>query len=66
MATNGDYSYFERDEQGRPVRFVEYHDSHIHDGKCPHVHETDMREVTIGSICKGGNYHESRKVRETE
>lgn len=58
-----DYSYFERDETGAPIKFVEHHESHSHKGKCPHEHEVDLREVTIKSISKGGDYHKHRKDR---
>lgn len=60
---DNDYSYFERNEKGEPEKFVEHHESHSHDGRCPHEHETDMREATIGSISKGGNYNDLRKDR---
>lgn len=58
-----DYSYFERNEKGEPIKFVEHHESHKHNGKCPHEHEVDMSEATIESISKGGNYNDLRKDR---
>lgn len=61
---DNDYSYFERNEKGEPIKFVEHHESHSHEGKCPHEHETDMREATIESISKHGNYNDLRKIRE--
>lgn len=58
-----DYSYFERDETGEPVKFVEHHESHPHHGECPHEHEVDLKEATIESISKGGNWNDLRKDR---
>lgn len=58
-----DYSYFERNEKGEPVKFVEHHESHSHNGQKPHEHEVDLKEATIGSISKGGNYNSLRKDR---
>ncbi len=58
-----DKSYFERDDKGKPVKFVERHESHYHDGKKPHEHEVDLYKATIGSISKGGNYNDLRKDR---
>lgn len=43
-----DYSYFERNEKGEPVKFVEHHESHSHDGKNPHEHEVDLKDATVG------------------
>ena len=66
MANKEDYSYFERDEKGRPVKFVEHHESHPHKGQCPHEHEVDLKKATIASISKDGNYSELRTDRKTK
>lgn len=58
-----DYEYFERNEKGEPVKFVQYHDSHPHKGKQPHEHEVDLREATIESIQRHGNFDKLRKDR---
>lgn len=59
-----DYGYFERNEKGEPVKFIQHHESHEHDGKVPHEHEVDLREATIESISKNGNFNDLRKIRE--
>lgn len=61
---DNDYSYFVRNEDGEPVKFVEHHESHPHNGKCPHEHEVDLKEANIGSISKGGNWNSLRKDRD--
>lgn len=61
---DNDYSYFVRNENGEPVKFVEHHESHSHNGKCPHEHEVDLKDANIGSISKGGNWNKLRKDRD--
>jgi len=58
-----DTSYFERNKKGEPVKFVQYHDSHSHNGKNPHEHEVDLKKATVASISKGGNFNDLRKDR---
>ena len=56
-------SYFERNEDGEPVNFVQYHDSHPHNGERPHEHVVDLKEATIESISQGGNFNDLRQDR---
>lgn len=59
--TSKDYSYFERNEKGEPINFVQHHESHPHNGKWVHEHYVDLREATIESISKNGNFDSLRK-----
>ena len=59
-----DYSYFERNEKGEPVKFVEHHESHPHKGKSTHEHEVDLTKATIESISKNGNWNDLRQDRD--
>jgi len=61
---DNDYSYFERDKDGHPVKFVQHHESHEHKGKKPHEHEVDLRDVNIKSIQKHGDFSKHRKDRD--
>jgi len=56
-----DYSYFERNSKGEPIKFIQHHESHSHGKKGTHEHEVDMKEATIESISKNGNFNSLRK-----
>lgn len=58
-----DYSYFERNAQGDPVKFIQHHETHAHKNRNPHEHEVDMRVATIGSLIDG-TFHKLRKDRD--
>ena len=52
-----DYEFFVRDSAGRPTYFVQHHESHKHDGMCPHEHWIDLRDADIASISKHGDFN---------
>lgn len=58
-----DYSYFERNADGEPIKFIQHHETHPHKKRNPHEHEVDMREATIGCLIDG-TFHKLRKDRE--
>ena len=57
-----DTGYFERNEKGEPIKFVQSHDSHSHNGKKTHEHEIDLRVATIGDTYNS-NFNKLRKDR---
>ena len=64
FSKENDYSYFERDKDGRPAKFVEHHESHPHHGSFVHEHEVDLSKAKIADICKNGKYKDLRQDRE--
>ena len=59
--TMRDYDFYVRDNIGRPIYFVQHHESHSHEGMCPHEHWIDLRDADIASISKGGNFNHFRQ-----
>jgi hypothetical protein len=60
-----DKEYFERNADGEPIKFVQVHDSHPHNGKCPHGHEVDLRVATIADTYDK-RFNELRKDRDID
>lgn len=56
-----DFDFYVRDSSGRPIYFVQHHESHSHNGMCPHEHWIDCREADIESVSKNGNFDQYRQ-----
>ena len=56
-----DFDFYVRDSSGRPIYFVQHHESHSHNGMCPHEHCIDCREADIESVSKNGNFNQYRQ-----
>lgn len=40
---------------------VQHHESHPHQGMCPHEHWIDLRDADVRSISKGGDFNQYRQ-----
>ena len=56
-----DFDFYVRDSSGRPIYFVQHHESHSHNDMCPHEHWIDCREADIESVSKNGNFNQYRQ-----
>ena len=56
-----DFDFYVRDSSGRPIYFVQHHESDSHNGMCPHEHWIDCREADIESVSKNGNFNQYRQ-----
>ena len=59
-----DYEFYVRDSAGRPKYFVQHHESHSHNGMCPHEHWVDLSKADVGSTMnKSFNNYRKEDVR---
>lgn len=56
-----DFDFYVRDAAGTPIYFVQHHETHSHNGMCPHEHWISMKDVTIADISKGGDLNRFRQ-----
>lgn len=55
-----DFEFYVRDSSGDPIYFVQHHESHSHNGICPHEHWIDCRRADMKSVSKHGDFNRYR------